>query len=305
VRSEEWLGLDGIVIVVLAVNSVLVVIQSLRDLADLDDVAEDNAWSAVNFAFSILYMCELCLRLCVVPFIEYWSQASNKFDFFATVTLFSAGVCWAAPQIYVPEEMLRFFLLLQMLRLLRLLSRVPQLTFIIGCMVRMMQASSEAIGLLFGVLYLYAFLGVLLFGGLIYDLNPALEGTDYRDSNFDVLNFNDMALGMVSLFANLVTAFVPEFYEAYTAVHTYPIVAVAFWVSFYIVGILVIFNIFASFIIDVFLAQYESNEKSIAEQETTSTHVAAGFKVVTTFRGSDDIYQKVFMEDEDAAAEEE
>ena len=64
----------------------------------------------------------------------------------------------------------------------------------------------------------------------------------------------------------------------------------------------VIFNIFASFIIDVFLAQYESNEKSIAEQETSSTQVAAGFKVVTTFRGSDDIYQKVFMEDEDAAA---
>jgi len=196
VRSEEMLGLDNIVVLILTINSFLVLIQSLRDLADQNDTNEDNIWSGVNFFFSIVYILELCLRLCVVPFIEYWSQASNQFDFFATITLFVAGLCWAIPQIYVPQDMLRFFLLLQMLRLLRLLNRVPQLTFIISCIVRMVRASQEAIGLLFGALFLYSFLGVLLFGGLIYDANEALDGTEYRKSNFEVLNFNDMALGM-------------------------------------------------------------------------------------------------------------
>ena len=36
-----------------------------------------------------------------------------------------------------------------------------------------------------------------------------------------------------------------------------PAVAATYWVSFYIVGILMVFNVFASFIIDIFLALYE------------------------------------------------
>ena len=46
-----------------------------------------------------------------------------------------------------------------------------------------------------------------------------LDDTDYRDSHMDVLNFNDHGLALVSLFCNLITAFVPEFYEAYSLVY--------------------------------------------------------------------------------------
>ena len=59
-----------------------------------------------------------------------------------------------------------------------------------------------------------------------------------------MFNFNDHGLALVSLFANLITGFVPEFYEAYTTVTEHPTVAVVFWVSFYVVGVLASFNIF-------------------------------------------------------------
>jgi hypothetical protein len=95
---------------------------------------------------------------------------------------------------------------------------------------------------------------------------------DYRDSNYEILNFNDFGLGMVSLFVNLVTAFVPEFYEAFCAVSDFPWLAVVFWVSFYVVGVMVVFNVFASFIIDLFLAVYEQG--SIEEIETEAEQAA-------------------------------
>ena len=49
----------------------------------------------------------------------------------------------------------------------------------------MFLASSDAIGLLFGCLFIYAVAGVMLFGGLIFDGNDALDETDYRDSGYD------------------------------------------------------------------------------------------------------------------------
>ena len=149
----------------------------------------------------------------------------------------------------------------------------------------MFLASADAIGLLFGCLFIYAVAGVMMFGGLIFDGNDALDDTDYRDSGYDgrqarvgpkpvpscharlalplktlifsfdppnpslhpVFNFNDHGLALVSLFANLITGFVPEFYEAYTTVSEHAMFAVCFWVSFYVVGVLASFNIFGRY----------------------------------------------------------
>ena len=105
----------------------------------------------------------------------------------------------------------------------------------------------------------------------------------------------------MSLFVNLCTAFVPEFFEAYTAVYHTPFIAVVFWVSFYVVGVLIAFNIFGAFIIDVFITQMEHKGQSVVEEETQSLRTTSeGVKVLATFQGSDDIYKKMFL---DAAEE--
>ena len=106
---------------------------------------------------------------------------------------------------------------------------------------------------------------------------------DYRDSNYEILNFNDFGLGMVSLFVNLVTAFVPEFYEAFVAVSSTPWLAVVFWVSFYVIGVMVVFNVFASFIIDLFLAVYEQGSVAEIETEAEQAHEALEGYVVSDF----------------------
>ena len=106
--------------------------------------------------------------------------------------------------------------------------------------------------------------------------NEDLADTDYRDSGYDILCFNDMGLAMVSLYVNLITAFVPEFYEAFCAVSSTPWLAVLFWVSFYVIGVMIVFNVFASFIIDLFLAVYDQG--AIEEIETAAAACASRFR---------------------------
>jgi len=311
VRGTSGFTLDSVIYVVLFINSLLVLIESLDDLGNIETGTDSNTWAGIEFGFSIVYVCELLMRLSCVSFLEFWDDNSNKFDAMATITLFVIGVLWADPDIYISDTTLRYFTILRLLRLLRLLAQMERFAFICQCIWRMLLASKEAIGLLFACMYMYSAAGVMLFGGLIYDGNADLVETDYRDSNYDILNFNDFGLGMISLFVNLITAFVPEFYEAYSAVSSSPMVAVIFWVSFYIVGVLVVFNVFASFIIDLFLAQYENKEKSeattkveagIAHAEDTGT---SEFKVLAGNVGTDDIYKAMFMEEDGEETDEE
>jgi len=251
---------------------------------------------------------EIITRLSVISWAEFWDDASNKFDFFATVVLFIVGVLWAIPQVYISPDVLRYFTILRLLRLIRLLASLEKFQFIANCISRMFAASADAIGLIFGICVAYAYAGTMLFGGLIYDGNEDLADTDYKDSNYDILNFNDVGLGLVSLFVNLITSFVPEFYEAYTTVSPWPWCAVIFWVSFYLIGIMIGFNIFASLIIDVFCVQMDTKDKpGVVQNEAVSLlndirekekENPSGVHVRAYFEGTDDIFMDLFEGDD-------
>ena len=58
--------------------------------------------------------------------------------------------------------------------------------------------------LLFLVYYIFATLGIQLFGGLIYEGNEALAPTGFAAGEYWPLNFNDFPSGMVTLFVLMV-----------------------------------------------------------------------------------------------------
>ena len=59
------------------------------------------------------------------------------------------------------------------------------------------------------MVFAWSGLGVQLYGGLIYSGNPDLDDSDLFDQNYDVLNFNDLASGIMPLMSMLVTGGVP------------------------------------------------------------------------------------------------
>uniref|UniRef100_A0A7S2MR56 EF-hand domain-containing protein n=2 Tax=Octactis speculum TaxID=3111310 RepID=A0A7S2MR56_9STRA len=290
--------LERIMYWVLAINSILVIVESLQDLGNLEFILSENAWSTLEFVFSIFYVIEIMVRLSVISWEEVMSSTVSVFDFVTTAVLFTVGVLWAYPGIYVSSDILRLFSILRLLRLLRLLSKIERFQFICGCIWGMLCGSSEQMGLLFFALYAWAYTGVMVFGGLVYDNNELLDGTDYRDSGFDIFNFNDIGLGLVSLFANLITGFVPEFYGAFCIIEPYPFVGAIFWGSFYAIGVLIIFNVFASFIIDLFLElMKDENEEGKESPELTNDN--DGMKVMANFRRSNPIYEELFQKEID------
>merc|ERR1712137_1004476 len=60
------------------------------------------------------------------------------------------------------------------------------------------------LAVLWATMYVFAQVGMLLFGGEIYSTNPRLVETTFATSNYWANNFNDLASSLVTLFELLV-----------------------------------------------------------------------------------------------------
>ena len=217
---------------------------------------------------------------------------------------FGAAVFWALPFVDVSRDVLHRLTILRLGRLLTVLNQVDRFRLICECVAKIVPASTGVVGVLFCAGAFWAGAGVQLFGGLVYDGNGALEGSDYLDSHYDVLNFNDFAMGFLPLFA-MVTSGGPytEFVEALNDVSGARGAGYYFFVSFYVVGVLIFFNVFSAFVIDAFLSQY-TEARALAHDDEADTLdqscVEEGYRIVATRRSAqNDVYRAMFLEDDD------
>merc|ERR1740123_1443770 len=116
------------------------------------------------------------------------------------------------------------------------------------------------------MIYLWSALGQLLFGGELYKTNPKLKGQslEYFDSHLEVYNFNDMVLGAVTMFFVTITDWVEPVASVCLALHeTYSFkwfLVMGFWLSFYVGSVLIAFNVWTAFSIDVFVTLQEMSK---------------------------------------------
>ncbi|KAK3276749.1 hypothetical protein CYMTET_15207 [Cymbomonas tetramitiformis] len=134
-------------------------------------------------------------------------------------------------------------------------------------------------------IYVFAATGVLLFGGLMFPQNADLAEVSGFESGGAYVNsnFNDMPSAMVTLFDILVAGFDPNVVEGVAAVAS-TFQARLFFLIFYLVGSVVLFNVFTAFIIDAFIANYESED--IQAAGSGNIHAPTG-------ESSLDVFEKV------------
>ena len=99
--------------------------------------------------------------------------------------LFLTALVWAAPGVHVSRETLHHLTILRLCRLVTRLRDVERFQLIVRCVAMIVPASIGVVGILYCAGAVWSALGVQLFGGLVYDGNPDLEGTDYLDSHYD------------------------------------------------------------------------------------------------------------------------
>merc|ERR1719409_1391970 len=96
----------------------------------------------------------------------------------------------------------------------------------------MVSKAQDMLILLSVVIYGFTVVGVQLFGGLLYEENPQLEGTDYYEAKEFVLNFNDFLMAFGLWFVHLLCEYKPSFADAIYKTSKIPyswIICMIFW----------------------------------------------------------------------------
>eukprot|EP00403_Amphidinium_massartii_P037698 CAMPEP_0178440972 /NCGR_PEP_ID=MMETSP0689_2-20121128/37178_1 /TAXON_ID=160604 /ORGANISM="Amphidinium massartii, Strain CS-259" /LENGTH=748 /DNA_ID=CAMNT_0020064011 /DNA_START=61 /DNA_END=2304 /DNA_ORIENTATION=- len=260
---------------VLGLNVVFVLLESWYDLRN---VQEPSIFFSIDLFFSFVYLFEVAVKLCRWSFDEYWTSYDNRFDFVTSIILAVAGVCFLSA--HVSKDVLRMLNLLRFIRLLKALSNIPAYQKVCSTIWKMVLSCKDILMMNFLVCYLWSALGLQLFGGELYEDNPAFKGLglDYFDSHFQVYNFNDMLLALLTLFWFLITGWVDQVAQVCMALGTpYSMkhyLFAGFFYGFYVAAVLLAYNVFAAFSIDVYIQLTdEATSKSAEDVEKNMQRV--------------------------------
>ena len=230
-----------------------------------------------------IFTLEVLAKLFVYGYTRYISSYMNLFD--ATLTLLTIGGAIyefsssssSSSQLHQPFLV---FELLRILRLFRALMAVPQFRTTGHAFLKILPSASSLFLNLFAVTFVFAALGLEAYGGLVNtdkekEQFSVLASTYYYENGLFIFNFNDLGGGFIILVELLIDAsLIQPFYEALGALlvgggreggrEGGRVGTMAFFVSYYCLGQLVVLNIVVCFILDAFL--YEKEEEKDEEE---------------------------------------
>jgi hypothetical protein len=124
--------------------------------------------------------------------------------------------------------------------------------------------------LLFIATFMFAVIGTKSFGGLIQtsgdDTYPSLRDSPYGRNNYYVLNFNDVVSSLGTLYTLLLVNNMQITASGFTAI-SYDIPAKAFFVCWYVIGVLFLLNLLTASLLSSFLSIWILQKKIIVEGE--------------------------------------
>mmetsp|Transcript_16241 Transcript_16241/g.37424 ORF Transcript_16241/g.37424 Transcript_16241/m.37424 type:complete len:765 (-) Transcript_16241:55-2349(-) len=257
---------------VLVVNFVLVVLESTYDLNQWDEPAWMD-WS--EFTFSFIYLGEVGCKLAVMSFGTYWSANANKFDLFTTILLAFTSILEkvAGSSLSTYANMLR---LLRLLRVFKQLKKQRQVQFMIMIVYNLVAQAKDILTLLSVVMFFFTALSIQVYGGLMYEENPLLEGTEYVEKHMTVLNFNDFLMAFGAWFVLLLVEYNPCFPDA--AAKVAPVSQL--WLifpAFYMTGVMIVFELVKAFTIEVFMELYQGGSEE-KKSESAMTKLCETFQ---------------------------
>jgi len=244
---------------VLIVNLVLVIVESAYDMYKKP---ETPLMENLELCFSCVYVMEVGLQLCVYDFRYYWSDRSNQFDFATTWLLLASSVLDDLASTNGMGNIKRYMNILRLFRLLRVLKQLKKLKevqFMVKTISSLVTRSKDILTLLGVVTFFFSSLSVQLWGGLLYETNPLLDETEYKEKRMYVLNFNDFLMSFGVWVVMLLCEYVPIFPEAIANASSIPGSWLVF-VGFYLMGVSIVFELVKAFTIEVFLDLKKKNQ---------------------------------------------
>lgn len=267
--SEDSSSFDEFMNTVLLLNLVMVVLETSYEL---NKTTKPPVLDSLELIFSFAYVMEVGVKLCVYSWAEYCSSGSNLFDFATTWLLLLSSLLEAVLK-GVNFKAKRYMNILRLLRLVRVvkqLKRYKSVQFMIKTIAKLITSSTDLLSLLGIVVYFFTCLSVQLWGGLLHYDNKRLDGTEYKESNWLVLNFNDSLTAFGAWVVMLLCEYVPKYAEAVFHVLDPPYNRTwLIFLVFYFCGVCIVFELVKAFTIEVFLDCWKRNQttEDIPENE--------------------------------------
>ncbi|KAF3334837.1 two pore calcium channel protein 1 [Carex littledalei] len=245
------------VALVLILNLIAVVIETTLDIKNSSG---QKVWQKIEFFLGWVYVVEMALKIFSLGFDAYWMEGQNKFDFIITWTIFIGETLTFAFPSQLPflsnGEWIRYLLIGRMLRLIRLLLQVKQFRAFVATFLNLIPSLTPYLGMIFCVLCFYCSLGLQLFGGIVNSQNPKLQDTDLYTNDYVLFNFNDYPNGMVTLFNLLVMGNWQIWMQSYAEL-TGTNWTLVYFISFYLVTVLLLLNLIVAFVLEAFFAEID------------------------------------------------
>ena len=261
------LGVDAL----LLLNAVVIAFQTKDQLLGREASASGESGDKFGFletietVFALLYVLEASAKIAGLGLTQYASNYRNRFDGLVTVASVAAAAYVAYPNAYNNPVLVRYVVMLRLLRLIRLIVALPEFQIIGASFLNMLPAASRMFKVLFCVTFFFASVGSGLFAGAI-NADPAgkqlkaLEATDFYKQGYLPLNFNDYESGFVTLFCILVVNNWFVVVEGFVAVSD-DFTGRLFFLAFYLIGVLVLLNVVISFILDSFITELDKTRE--------------------------------------------
>lgn len=245
------------VAVVLLLNLVAVIIETTLDI---QNNSGQKFWQKLEFVFGWIYVLEMALKVYTYGFENYWKDSQNRFDFIVTwVIVIGETATFVSPKelTFISNgEWIRYLLIARMLRLIRILMHVQRYRAFIATFLTLIPSLMPYLGTVFCVMCIYCTMGIQIFGGIVNAGNPDLPSTDLADSDYLLFNFNDYPNGMVTLFNLLVMGNWQIWMQDYATL-TGTAWSYAYFISFYLITVLLLLNLIVAFVLEAFFAELE------------------------------------------------
>ncbi|XP_073413593.1 two pore channel protein 2-like isoform X4 [Dendrobates tinctorius] len=238
--------------------------------------------SNAEWVFLSLYVIEILLKLYTYDPRSFFakSQFWNWFDTFIIIAALigtTVNTAMKSVSLYDSQDILDIVFILRVLRLIRIIDSFQRFRVIMNTLLNIFPTMLTFCGIILTIYYVFAIIGMEVFKNKIRffpenSTDPyaqdcgaeALRGSSFAKSKYCKNNFNDLSSAFVVLVELTV---VNQWHVLATgfALVTHP-TAKLYFITFHVVVVIMIINIFVAFILEAFFVEY-SLEKS--EVETT------------------------------------
>jgi hypothetical protein len=205
-----------------------------------------------------IFIVEMCLKMYAFGIVEYMRHKWNVFDFVIVVVSVIGFILEATG--YATRSQVRLVVLCRVLRLVRIIGKMERYQVIVGTILQLIPALVTYAGIQYMFYYFFAVVGMDAFGGKITKSDEALRESDFGQSNYYANSFNNVCEAFITLWELQVVNNWHVITLGYVVVTNK--LARVFFICFYLVAVVLVMNIVVAFILEAFVIQWESNQKS-------------------------------------------